>query len=1129
MVFNTRKSRWIAAFLCSLLLLLPIIVLAGSTGQIKGRVTAKQTGDPVIGASVFVVGTQSGATTDPDGYYIIPRVDPGTYTLRISHLEFQTVEVTEVKVNADLTNEQNQEMVPKVTERADQAITVVGKADVLDMFQTGATVNISQETIKHRPVQTVENLLEQVPGVQTTSTGEVFVRGGRAGEVAYIVDGVPIDDPLGGQGSAGASLSLQAGSIADIQIIKDGFDPEYGNALSGIVNIRSQTGEKDNTRISARFMTDDLGNKDLNEYSRNYDFAVMSISGPDPILRSKILPALGLNFLEDKEFTYYLYAEVEKHDGIYQYSDYDTPNTVRDWPAFNLLGFDVHDRLSNRYSLQANFKFRPKQNLKFVLSLKKWIQEYTGFSWDYRYSSATAPVYRRDQSSIGLEVTQALSKDMNYEAIVSVTDFELTRKPGDPNHPGRGMDPDDFRLEDEWESWDDANQNGVYDGPEPIINLFPDTATYGSNFSGPGYTPSEWVDLDSNGIIDFGELLWYDNLQGSSVEFGDFRFNDNGVFDNLEGEAFIDLNGNGVWDAGEYLNDKNGNGLLDQDRLSPIGQHTPEPYIDGDSVLGEPFVDLNSNGVYDLGIDVFVIDVDTTINQDLNRNGQYDGPCSSFDCWTPGIPFYDRNGNGVYDRPNFQYDPGEPYVDVNENGVYDYGGTGTFLDKDQHLSDALWHHRSVRTYRGEVKLFRQMGRHEVKVGASITRDEVVFEEIEMPYLPYTGRPDGGDFADRGAFRDFYDYVPLRGTVYGRDKIEYGSMIASLGLRWDYFLQDTKQLAGVLESDDRGGLILGDRQKLSPRIGFSYPISDKAKVYFNYGHFFQLPDYRLMYARNTSSVNQNDVVGYPNLDFEKTIQYSFGVKYKMTENYTIDIQGYFKDEFDKINSTEVLEGNLFRQAYRNSDYGRGRGIELTLEKRGGGYVNGQVSYTYAFAFGKASQTNEDFMNRFELSREPLTEHALNIDIRHSLKSGIIFWVPQNVKPRLFGLPIPNGWTLSVESIIETGSPFTPSKEYPDIDQTSSEDIEINSLRYPMTVVFDVRFQKDFRLAGIDWNWVVWIENLFNNRNVVYVYPTTGRPDTQANQSNIVLGGNEYQNNPGNYDYGRQIRVGLEMNL
>jgi hypothetical protein len=134
----------------------------------------------------------------------------------------------------------------------------------------------------------------------------------------------------------------------------------------------------------------------------------------------------------------------------------------------------------------------------------------------------------------------------------------VTQKPGDPNNPGKGLDPDQFYLDSEWESWEDANGNGIYDPPEPLINLFPDTAIYGDNYTGPAYT---WGEA---GLRDL-------NLQsGLELPLSDFVFNNNGVRDNQEGEPFIDLNGNGLWDQGEYLHDKNGNGVLDMDRMPNI-------------------------------------------------------------------------------------------------------------------------------------------------------------------------------------------------------------------------------------------------------------------------------------------------------------------------------------------------------------------------------------------------------------------------------------------------------------------------------------------------------------------------------------------------------------------------------
>jgi len=1090
----------------------PVNLYAAAVGQIKGTITDKQTGEPVIGASVQVVGTNFGAMTDFEGKYIIRRMEPGKYTLRITHLEYVQVDVTDVEVKSDLSVEVSQALEKKVTE-LDKTIVVKGERDIIDKFEVSNQQVISRETIEKQPVTSVDELLTQVAGVVSNANGEIFIRGGRAGEVAYIVDGVPIGDPLGGLGEAGANLSLVSGSIQEFTVIKDGFDPEYGNALSGIVKITTQTGSKDVTRINSQFITDDFGNKSLNKYSRNNDYVRFSISGPDPIFKNKVLPALGLNWMEDKEFTYYFYGEVDKDDGIYQYESYDTPLTRRRFESFNLLGLDIPERKNNKYYWMFNLKFRPQQNLKLIMSYKNSQNRWTHFNWNYRYTPNTAPVQVDRWESLSLEVSQAVSRNMNYEAVFSYSRNSVTRKPGDPNNPGRGLDPDQFRLNSEWEDYDDRNGNGRYDPPEPVINLFPDTATYGFDFTGPAYTYGE-------------EGLYNINVQGGVADSAYFYFNDNQITDNLEGEPFIDLNGNGVWDQGDFLRDKNGNGLLDADRIGHIDNRDPEPYIDGDSIVGERFIDINFNDVYDVGIDIFVRSVGPD-NMDVNRNGKHDGPG---DPWEPNIPYIDLNGDGVYNAPNGRYDQGEPFTDWNGNGRYDYGGSSNFLNVGNYDETALWHYHNTDTYRMEGKIFWQLGSHELKGGASIQGNQFDYQEIEKPYYPYTGRDDGGPYADRGSFRDMFSYDPYQGTVYFRDKLEYGSMIASLGFRWDFFLQDRYKLVSVAEQDDLGsGIILGDRQKISPRIGFSYPISDKAKIHFNYGHFFQLPSLEQMYRRNTAAVANNVVIGNYNLDYQKTIQYSFGVKYAMSENYSLDISGYFKDEFDKINSHQVRVGGLTRQQYQNSDYGRSRGFEMTLEKRGGGYVNGQISYTYAYAFGKASQSNQNYQSDFELSREPLSEAALDNDVRHRINGNIQVFVPNSVKPRLFGLPIPNGWSMAITAIIESGRPFTPDRSFPNLSLTTGEDIQRNSMRKPGIFNIDVRFTKDFEMLGLDYSMILWVENIFDNRNVNTVYENTGRPDTQQNQSQVIKGGTPYDLNPYNWDYGRQIRLGIEVNL
>ena len=565
--------------------------------------------------------------------------------------------------------------------------------------------------------------------------------------------------------------------------------------------------------------------------------------------------------------------------------------------------------------------------------------------------------------------------------------------------------------------------------------------------------------------------------------------------------------------------------------MQTINQRTEEAYLDGDVIIGEPYIDINRNGIYDRGIDIFNRSTDPLLNHDKNYNGKYDGPCYGQNCvFEPGLTFEDRNGNGVYDAPNFQYDYGEPFTDANGNGRHDFGSQSSFLDPGSFATDARWQHRVVENLRFEIKLFRQMGNHQLKAGFSATKSNYEYQDIKRPYLPYTGRPDDGPYPERGQFRDMWQYKPWSGTGYFRDKIEYGSMIAMLGLRWDFYIQDVERLIPIAIADDLGsGLIYGDRHKISPRIGFSYPISDKAKVHFNYGHFFQMASFQFMYARNTQSVDVNSVVGNYNLDYQKTIQYSFGVKYKLNENYALDISSYFKDEFDKVNQGERRVGNISRVQYLNKDYGRAKGFEFELDKVGGGYVSGRVSYVYAFATGKSSQTNENYLDDFYRSREPLSESPLNNDVRHTFKSSVQIYIPKTVKPRVFGLPIPNDWSLTIQTVIMSGFPFTPSSKLPGISSGTSESIGTNSMRYPSTSVFDVRFNKNFELAGLDMTYILWIENLFDQRNVDNIYSETGRPDTQQNINGVIFGGTEYDRNPGNWDYGRQIRMGFGLSL
>lgn len=112
--------------------------------------------------------------------------------------------------------------------------------------------------------------------------------------------------------------------------------------------------------------------------------------------------------------------------------------------------------------------------------------------------------------------------------------------------------------------------------------------------------------------------------------------------------------------------------LLIIQRSTSAGRGT-EWYLACENSLGEPFTDVNGNGVYDPGIDIFVMSVGPD-NMDYNNNGKHDGPN---DPWEPGIPFDDHNGDGErscdleWHRPPHYYENWMPFCDMNGNGQWD--------------------------------------------------------------------------------------------------------------------------------------------------------------------------------------------------------------------------------------------------------------------------------------------------------------------------------------------------------------------------------------------------------------------------------------------------------------------------
>ncbi|MEK9136430.1 MAG: TonB-dependent receptor, partial [Bacteroidota bacterium] len=192
---NTKRiRRYAVSILVSLSVLrgFAVPVLAGTNGILEGTVKDKSTGEPLVGANVFVVGTQQGAATDVEGRYVIQNIRAGKYEIRFRHIGYQSSVIKNVIINPDLRTrlhvllEASAVLMPE--------ITVIQEKPLIQKDVTGTTFIVSGDEINLLPVDNVTDVIRLKPGV----TIEGNVRGGKTTEVLYLVDGLPVQDVLVG-------------------------------------------------------------------------------------------------------------------------------------------------------------------------------------------------------------------------------------------------------------------------------------------------------------------------------------------------------------------------------------------------------------------------------------------------------------------------------------------------------------------------------------------------------------------------------------------------------------------------------------------------------------------------------------------------------------------------------------------------------------------------------------------------------------------------------------------------------------------------------------------------------------------------------------------------------------------
>ena len=223
---------------------------AGITGTLKGRITDKETGEPLIGCNVIIVGTELGAATDLEGNYTIIKVPPGKYKIQVLMIGYAKTNISNVIIQSDLTTTIDAKLIQDVISA--EEVNVIATRPLITKDLTASTAIINSDMISNLPVTEVSEILELQAGFV-----QGHLRGGRSGEVAYWVDGVPMTDVFDG----GAIIDVNTNTIAEMQVISGAFNAEYGQAMSGIVNIVTKDGSNDFRGNATLYGGDFLSNK----------------------------------------------------------------------------------------------------------------------------------------------------------------------------------------------------------------------------------------------------------------------------------------------------------------------------------------------------------------------------------------------------------------------------------------------------------------------------------------------------------------------------------------------------------------------------------------------------------------------------------------------------------------------------------------------------------------------------------------------------------------------------------------------------------------------------------------------------------------------------------------------------
>jgi outer membrane receptor protein involved in Fe transport len=455
------------------------------------------------------------------------------------------------------------------------------------------------------------------------------------------------------------------------------------------------------------------------------------------------------------------------------------------------------------------------------------------------------------------------------------------------------------------------------------------------------------------------------------------------------------------------------------------------------------------------------------------------------------LRYYDHYfPTSLYGVANGSYDAGEPYTDANGNGVHD--PTEPFTDTD------IDNDRDADRYGYDA------------LGNELDEGDA-FTDVNG-----NGSYDAGEPFDDANNNLIYD-SPLDGpkhpkvaSLYAQGKYERLGLVLNAGLRWDYLTPSTGALRSetlpldpdaandsrLQESDLEDSKVY---QRLSPRIGVGFPISDQTLLHVNYGKFFQQPNLQDLYVSYTFLEHKIRTGGYfvgfgnPNLKPEQTTAYELGIAHTPTDRSRVEAAAYYKDVKDLVEITNIRSSPNAFSSYRNRDFATIKGLDLSYTLRRTGLVAFNASYSLSWANGTGSLSQTQRNLAWYGKDTPKLSSPLAFDQRHKLSANFDFRYGKGQGPLWKGNRLLENAGISVLANASSGTPYTPSLVYNEVSlaATASEpEAPVNDRYGPWTFQVDAKLSKSIGIGRQNLDLYIWALNIFNRDNVYTVYTTSG---------------------------------------